>query len=100
MIESKQGRFLASVVSRRALCPALPRGAFFEKRKKRETPQGCCARIGIGSPISPLDTLLCPCFPSHLPCCALNFLRTYPAVPLFFYAPLPSEFEAIYNSKF
>ena len=29
-------------------------------------------------------TLLCPyLFYFHLPCCALNFLRTYPAVPLF-----------------
>src|SRR6266480_3995498 len=25
-------------------------------------------------------------FAAHLPCCALIFLRTYPAVPLFFYA--------------
>ncbi len=32
--------------------------------------------------ITPSLTLLCSYFSSHLPCCALIFFRTYPAVPL------------------
>src|SRR6266496_571848 len=31
-----------------------------------------------------------PYLSSHLPCCALIFLRTYPAVPLFFHAHGPA----------
>src|SRR6266480_2370937 len=54
----------------------------------------CCALILFAL------TLLCPCFYFRFTCCALifpcaypaahYFLRTYPAVPLFFYAVTPA----------